>query len=81
MDRLLGSVFGAAKMALLLGSCSLAVANLQHPTTQGWMAKSALVPHFVGGMERVLTVIPEEYKDNFRGTFVGVRDRLKSTEW
>jgi membrane protein required for colicin V production len=75
-DRLLGGVFGAGKMALVLGLCCLAAANYPHATAHEWMAKSALAPAFANGIEHALVVIPDEYKENLRGTLVSLRDLL-----
>jgi uncharacterized membrane protein required for colicin V production len=76
LDRLLGGLFGAGKMALILGACCLAAANYPHSATRGWMTKSALAPAFAEGMEHVLIIIPDEYKENLRGTLVSLRDLL-----
>jgi uncharacterized membrane protein required for colicin V production len=76
LDRMLGGLFGAGKMALILGACCLAAANYPHPATRAWMTKSALAPVFADGMEHVLVIIPEEYKENLRGTLVSLRDLL-----
>jgi membrane protein required for colicin V production len=79
VDRLLGGLFGAGKMALILGACCLAAANYPHALTREWMEKSALAPGFADGMEHVLIVIPEDYKENLRGTLVSLRDLLNRT--
>ncbi len=76
LDRLLGGLFGAGKVALLLGACCLAAANYPHPLTRGWMSKSSLAPAFAEGMEHVLVIIPDEYKENLRATLVSLRDVL-----
>ncbi len=76
LDRLLGGVFGAGKMALVLGATCLAAANYPHPTTRDWLAKSNLAPAFANGMEHVLLVIPDEYKENLRDTLVSLRELL-----
>ncbi|HWY86843.1 MAG TPA: CvpA family protein [Gemmataceae bacterium] len=76
VDRLLGGAFGAGKMALILGACCLAAANYPHQTTRDWMAKSALAPTFSDAMEHVLYIIPDEYKENLRGTLVSLREML-----
>jgi membrane protein required for colicin V production len=78
-DRVLGGLFGAAKMALVLGACCLGAANYPHPTTRDWMAKSTLAPAFADGMEHVLIIIPEDYKENLRGTLVSLRELLGRT--
>jgi membrane protein required for colicin V production len=79
LDRVLGALFGAAKMALVLAACCLAAANYPHPTTRDWMAKSTLAPAFADGMEHVLVIIPEEYKENLRVTLVSLRELLGRT--
>ena len=76
LDRLLGGLFGACKMALILGACCLAAANYPHPLTREWLTKSSLAPAFADGMEHVLVVIPDEYKENLRATLVSLRDVL-----
>jgi membrane protein required for colicin V production len=76
VDRLAGGLFGAGKMALIVGACCLAAANYPHPTTRAWMAHSTLAPVFADGMEHVLVIIPDEYKENLRGTLVSLRDLL-----
>jgi membrane protein required for colicin V production len=76
VDRLLGGLFGAGKMALILGACCLAGANYPHQTTRDWMARSALAPTFSDAMEQVLYIIPDKYKENLRGTLVSLRDLL-----
>ena len=73
-DRLLGGAFGAGKMALILGACCLAANNYPHATTRDLMAKSSLAPTFADGMERILIIIPEEYKESLRETLVSLRD-------
>jgi membrane protein required for colicin V production len=75
-DRLLGALFGAAKLALIVGGCCLTAANYPHPSTREWLAKSTLAPAFADGMEHVLIVIPDEYKENLRSTLVSLRDLL-----
>lgn len=75
-DRLLGALFGATKMALVLGICCLAAHSYPHPTTRTWMAKSVLAPVFADGMEHALVIIPDEYKENLRTTLVSLRDML-----
>lgn len=77
-DRLLGGVFGSAKMALVLGACCLAAANYPNASTRALLEKSSLAPVFADGMEHVLVVIPEEYKENLRETLVSLRDLLKA---
>jgi uncharacterized membrane protein required for colicin V production len=76
LDRFLGGAFGAGKMALLLGACCLAAANYPHALTRDWMSKSSLAPTFADGMEHVLFVIPDEYKENLRATLISLRDVL-----
>jgi membrane protein required for colicin V production len=76
MDRLLGGLFGAGKMALILGASCLAAANYPHALTRSWMSKSTLAPTFADGMEHVLIIIPDEYKENLRATLVSLRDVL-----
>jgi membrane protein required for colicin V production len=79
-DRLLGGLFGAGKMALIIGACCLAAANYPHPTSKELMAKSKLAPAFAEGMEHILVVIPDDYKEDLRDTLVSLRDLLnKST--
>lgn len=80
LDRLMGGLFGAAKVALVLGVCCLTASSYPHPTTRAWMAKSVLAPVFADGMEHGLVLIPDEYKENLRTTLVSLRDMLgKST--
>jgi membrane protein required for colicin V production len=79
VDRLLGGLFGAAKMAMIAGACCLGTANYPHPTTRDWIAKSTLAPALADGMEQVLIIIPEDYKENLRGTLVSLRDLLGRT--
>jgi membrane protein required for colicin V production len=75
-DRLLGGMFGAAKTALILGICCLAAANYPHSSARALMAKSTLAPVFAEAMEQALVIIPDEYKENLRGTLVSLRDLL-----
>jgi membrane protein required for colicin V production len=79
VDRLLGGLFGAAKMSLILGGCCLSAANYPHPITHDLMARSALATGFAEGMEHVLVIIPEDYKENLRDTLVSLRDLLNRT--
>ena len=76
VDRVLGAVFGAGKIALILGICSLGAATYPHPTTKTMMAKSVLAPAFADGMEHVLVMIPDEYKETLRSTLGTFRDFL-----
>jgi len=76
VDRLLGALFGAGKMALLLAALCLSAANYPHPATRTLLSKSTLAPAFADGMEHVLILIPEEYKENLCGTLVSLRDML-----
>lgn len=79
VDRLCGALFGAAKMALLLGVFCLGVANYPHATTKEWLSNSTLAPAFADGMEHLVVMIPEEAKDSLRGTLHSLRDLLSRT--
>jgi membrane protein required for colicin V production len=74
VDRVLGGLFGAGKMALIMGACCLATANYPHPITKELMAKSSLAPAFADGMEHLLVIIPDDYKENLRDTLVSLRE-------
>ncbi len=75
VDRLLGSLFGTAKMALVLGA--LCLAGGHYPTAREVMAKSVLAPPLAAGTDSVLVVIPDEYKEHLRHTLVNLRDVLQ----
>jgi uncharacterized membrane protein required for colicin V production len=77
VDGLLGGVFGAGKMAIILGACCMAVENYPHPLTRGWTTKPSLALSFAQGMEAVLTLIPEEYPEILRANLVKLRDLLR----
>jgi len=76
VDRLLGALLGAGKMSLILGTLCLAASHYPHPSTHELMAKSTLAPALVQGMNALLVIIPDEYKDNVRETLVNLRDVL-----
>lgn len=67
-DRFLGGLLGASKMVFVLSALCLGAASYQHPLPQEWMAKSRLAPVLAHGLEKMLVVIPDEYKESFRGT-------------
>jgi len=62
-DRMLGSVFGLAKGAVLVTVMLLAASiflSTDHPT----LAQSKLFPYFIRLGEQVIRVIPQEWKDS-----------------
>jgi uncharacterized membrane protein required for colicin V production len=75
-DRLLGSLFGAGKMALLLGVVCLGMMNNRHPATETILEKSKLAGFFADGMERIVVMVPEEYKDRLKETIFHLRDQM-----
>ena len=75
-DRLLGGLFGAAKMALLLGVICLTLASYKHPTTEAIYARSSLAPAFADGMEWIVHVIPEEWKTHLRENVENFREKI-----
>ena len=74
MDRLLGAMFGAAKMAIILGGCCLTAINYGQATTRAWLEKSTLATSLADAAEHAVTVIPDEYKENLRDTLISLRD-------
>lgn len=75
-DRLLGSLLGTAKMAVLLAAFSLGVANYAHPTTREWMERSRIAPVLAEGMQSALVLLPEDSRAYLRRSLQGIRDLL-----
>jgi membrane protein required for colicin V production len=61
-DRLLGALFGAVKMTILLSVICLGLANFHHPISDEIMTRSNLAGKFADGAEHVVVMIPEDYK-------------------
>lgn len=70
-DRLIGSLVGTAKMALILATIMLGIANYNHPATRSWFEESYIAPVLAEGMEVVLLAVPEDItapiQENLRG--------------
>jgi membrane protein required for colicin V production len=62
VDRLLGSMLGLAKMLLVLGGISLLLANVTHPAPKEWMKESTIAPVLAQGMERMIALVPDSYR-------------------
>lgn len=63
LDRLLGALLGTAKMSAGVAAACLGLTALALPTTDDWLAQSTLAPLFARVGERVLAMIPPEYRD------------------
>ena len=74
-DRLLGAVLGLSKMALLIGVLCLGMINNRHPATERILEKSKLVDFFADNMERIVVMVPEEYKTRLKETVFTIRDQ------
>ncbi len=61
-DRVLGALLGTAKMAVVIGALCLGIANTRNQATETIMTRSTLATQFADGMERLVAMIPEEYK-------------------
>jgi uncharacterized membrane protein required for colicin V production len=77
-DRMLGALLGAGKMSVLLGLVCLGMINYRHPTTEAILEKSQLAELFADGMERIVVMIPEEFKTRLRETVFELRDQVMS---
>ena len=75
-DRLLGAVLGAAKMAVVLGVACLGMTNYRHPATEPILEKSKLASLFADGMERIVIMVPEEFKAQLKEAIFQVRDQV-----
>jgi uncharacterized membrane protein required for colicin V production len=64
IDRCMGSVLGAAKIAILLVPVCAGLAYLSMPITQEWMSQSLLAPVFSRGFEGAIALIPGEYREH-----------------
>jgi membrane protein required for colicin V production len=62
MDRLLGAGLGLLKTGLILGALLMGVVLYAQPGTNGLMERSVLAGHMVRAMDRVVVVIPGEFK-------------------
>lgn len=75
-DRILGAVLGTAKMAVLIGAVCLAMENNKTPFTEPILAQSSLATPFADCGERLVAMIPEEYKQYAGDQVQVLRDRL-----
>lgn len=80
LDRVLGALFGAAKIALVLSGLCLLAAHYPHPTAQAWMKESTLVPLFARGLESGLTWVPDRYRVELAEGVEGLQRLLQAQD-
>ncbi|MBI1832105.1 MAG: CvpA family protein [Planctomycetes bacterium] len=77
MDRILGAIFGAAKMAAVISCICAVVAALAIPTIKDWFDQATLAPAMARGTQTVVGWIPKSYRDRIDEGITQIRDQLQ----
>ncbi len=77
LDRIMGSVLGTVKIALVLAGVCGGLNAVSMPTTKEWMEKSALAPYFAKGLDVMMKAIPDESKTQVNDHVQQWRDALQ----
>ena len=77
MDRVLGSLLGAAKMAGVVSCVCAVLTALALPLFKEWFEQSTLAPYFAKGTEIAIRWVPQEYRDKADEGVQQVRDQLQ----
>lgn len=77
MDRVLGGILGAMKMAAVVSCVCAVLTAMALPLFQEWFEQSTLAPYFAKGTEAVLRLVPQDYRDKADEGVQQVRDQLQ----
>jgi uncharacterized membrane protein required for colicin V production len=77
LNRSLGAGLGAGKVALILGAIFLGMAYFPHPRTQELMQKSVLAPVLVQGIDALLVVVPQHYREELSSGLRNLRETFE----
>jgi uncharacterized membrane protein required for colicin V production len=67
INRVLGALLGAAKLALLLGAIFLGIRYFPNAATQEMMRRSSLAPVLARGTENLVVTLASEYRQDLPG--------------
>lgn len=77
-NRFLGAIVGAAKMGLLAAAACLGLTHYSSAKTKEMLDQSQLAPVLVAGMDSVLLVIPQEFKNEVAAGWNQFREFAKN---
>lgn len=76
INRLLGAGLGLAKMVFVLALACFALAQVPHPQTRAWVAKSSLAPALADGVDWVVTALPSKSRAELAGGWKNLKEMV-----
>lgn len=77
IDRTLGALLGAGKMAVIVAPVCAALAFVDLPVTRDWLSQSTLAPLLARGLEGAVALVPEDYRLQARDGLRHVRETVQ----
>ena len=77
LDRLLGGLLGAVKMAAIVACVCAVMAALDLQIFKDWFEHATLAPHFARGTQEVVAWIPQHYRDGVDDGIQQIRTQVQ----
>ena len=77
LDRVLGALLGAFKMAAVTACVCAMMAALDLQIFKEWFDQAVIAPHFARGTEIVVRWIPQSYRDHIDEGVTAVREQVQ----